>query len=70
MYFKINSDYCDIMMTVVRFPGEWLLCSSRVIRVWSQCFLHQKWTSWGSIREQEGTEVIFAAEMTDRIIFD
>lgn len=43
-------------MIVFHFPGEWLLSSSsRVVRVWSQRFLHQKWTSWGGSHEQKGT---------------
>ena len=46
----------DLLMAV--FPGERLFCSSRVLRVRSQCLLHQKRTSWGGSYKQEGTRKI------------
>lgn len=55
---KTNIQKVSKVTMVIYFPGEWLLCPSRVIRVWSQRILHQKWTSWRTIHKQEGTEQV------------
>lgn len=45
-----------ILTSVYYVIGEWCVCSFRDVRVWSQCFLHKKWTSGRNSHEQEGTE--------------